>query len=115
MKHDYNENGIDATTGVTVPLGFVQAHKYGGSITVEDVVVEMAGTDADNDFNIEVGGSDVFSAEQTATNGAIGTFTPDQNREATGEYVQLDIDISAANATTGTMNVSVMVDDGREE
>jgi hypothetical protein len=115
-KHDYNATGVAAdSTGVT-HVSFVGAHLYGSSATVEQVIAEQSGA-ADADFNVELDGNDVFSNEQSLD--AADTpeeLTPDQNKNAAGSPLELAVDVSSASGTAdSTLDVTVVVDDGKED
>jgi|APHM01.1.fsa_nt_gi hypothetical protein len=91
---------VAADSVATVALGTMLSHKEGGSIEVVEVVVEQT-NNADAEFNLQVGGNDAFSNEQSvAAADTLESFTPDQN-EFASDNVLLEIDVSNAAANAG--------------
>jgi len=112
--HDYHAE-VDAATAGRSVISFLGVHKFGSSVTVEEVTVEQT-NNADADFNVELDGSDTFSAEQSVSAAdSAETLTPDQNRHAAGDAVDLAVDVSTAAANAADqLLVTVTVDDGKE-
>lgn len=110
MIQDYTETEIDVTSTGAVPLGFVQAHKYGGSVRAVEVVAESTVDDAE--WNVELDGNDLFGSDASvAASGEAETFTPDQNRSASGDTVSLAVDVNTATSgSAGTMDIGVALD-----
>lgn len=112
-NHDYHAE-VDAASAARSVISFIGVHQYGGSVTVEDVTVEQT-NNADADFNIELGGDDIFNSEQSVDAAdTIETLTPDQNKSAAGENLDLAVDVStAAGNAADQLLVTVTVDDGK--
>lgn len=114
MKNDYNRTGVDATTRGTALIGFVQAHKYGGSVFVEEIMVEEVGGQG-GFFNVQLDGRQIFSNTQSVTTGTTPeTFEPDQNRHATGDNLALDFEVVNQESASETYNVGVLLSTGDE-
>lgn len=100
--------------GIT-PIDLLQAYKFEGSVTVLAVVVQQT-NNADAEWNVELDGNDLFSAEQSvAAADTPEEFIPDQSQDAHDDVgVRIDVDVStgAANAAD-SLGVSVLWDDGR--
>lgn len=84
---------IDATG--TTTLGTVEGDRD------QALVVTVNADAADFDFNIEVGGSDLFSAEQSPGGTTEESFTPDTAKAVVESAVDEDvvIDVSSASST----------------
>lgn len=112
--HDYHTEVDAASTGRSV-ISFLGVHKFGSSVTVEEVTAEQT-NNADADFNVELDGSDVFSGEQSVSAADTAeTLTPDQNRHAAGDTPDLAVDVSSAAANAADqLLVTVTVSDGKD-
>jgi hypothetical protein len=109
MKHDYNTTA-SADTIQTNHIGFVQVHKYGGHVEVVEIVAEQE-NNADAEWNVLVDGSNVFAASQSvASADAPETFTPDQNRIASGASMAVELDVTASAGAADNLLVDVLVD-----
>lgn len=108
--------GVAADSAARTVIGHVGEVFPQGTVEVKRVVVEQTQA-ADADFNIEVGGADVFSAEQSvATAGTPEGFAPDQNRYEADETAQVAVDVSSASATAGSLlHVTVVTETVGEE
>jgi hypothetical protein len=102
---------IDATTAGTTAIGHAGAAHPEATLELVTVIAEETGGNG-GEFNVELGGNDVFSGEQSV--GAAGTserFTPDQNEYESDETADVAFDISSAGS--GNYNVTVVFEDGR--
>jgi len=104
--------GLDATAsaGTEYPLGFIQVHRYGGSIEVVEVVAQQRGA-SDAYWNITVGGNNIFSTSQTVTaSNRPQIFYPDQNKYAAASALLVSLVMKSSSATSGSkLDVSVLV------
>lgn len=120
MKYDYHQSDIDATAGIrTEHIAFVGVHKHGGSVKVEEVIVEEADGNANSlTWNVQLDGRQIFSADQSVSAASTPeTFIPDQNLHATGDNLQLLFEVTGPTGTESgseVMHVTVTLDDGRE-
>lgn len=106
--NDYNNEHTVTSRGAK-HHAFVQAHKYKGKVFVEEVVAEMEG-DKPISFNVTLDGNNLFSAAQTVTTtDTPQSFTPDQNRYASGDTTQLKVNNTTQATGSGTLNVGVGV------
>lgn len=104
---------VDAASAATSHIGFIGEHLYGSSVYVEEVVAEQEGA-SDADFNVELGGSDLFGSEQSVSSADTPeVLNPDQNEAGTGSPLELAVDVSAA-GSAGDLNITVVYDDGTE-
>jgi hypothetical protein len=109
MKHDYNTTA-SADTIQTSHIGFIQVHKYGGHVEVVEIVAEQE-SNADAEWNVLVDGSNVFSSTQSVTSGDVSeTFTPDQNRIASGASMAVELDVTGSAGAADDLRVDVLVD-----
>jgi hypothetical protein len=110
MKNDYNTTS-SAGTVQTNHIGFIQVHKFGGHVEVVEIVAEQE-NNADAEWNVLVDGSNVFAASQSvASADAPETFTPDQNRIASGASMAVELDVTASSGTAGNLHVGVGVEE----
>jgi len=92
---------VDATGTTTTDTGLDD------DAEVEAVIVTS--TAQDFDFNVSLGGNDLFATEQSPS-AAVEKFSPEQNVEAGAGLPSLDIDVSAASASGGaTADVTVVL------
>lgn len=115
----FNTTGADPTgTGTTaltpshIALPFPEAHAE-----VTRVIVEGNGSlDDDTGFNVQLGGDQVFSTEQTYQQSddpnPVG-YTPDQNAFSSAEGDGIDFEVTTADPSAGTVDVTVVVEDSR--
>jgi len=105
-------NNIDATApaGTRTRLGYVQIHRFGGSIEVVEVVARQT-LASDAYWNIELNGNNIFSTSQSvATSGKPQLFYPDQNRYAAASALPIDFVMKASSNTANSrIDVSVLV------
>lgn len=114
MRHDYNAIGVSATALGTTHIGFVAAHKFGGSVFVEEVIVEEDGGNSGL-WNVQLGGRELFSQTQSVATGTTPeTFVPDQNRYATGDNLELIFDRANQESGSQTYNVAVSLSTGED-
>lgn len=94
---------IDSTTSTEV--GEVVA----GEVVIKDVWIDP--TQSDFEFNIELGGTDVFGSEQTVDDTNEDSYQPDQNTRVGGYgTTEVAIDVSDASSTgSATTDVSVLL------
>lgn len=95
------EGNVDVSSGGTTRIGAI--------IASEARVTEVR-TDSSNqdyDFNVELDGSDVFSAEQSPSN-AEESFSPDQNTTVGGAgSTEVQVDISDTGTGSGDFAVQL--------
>lgn len=110
IQQDYSvtiTSGITTSTGNN--LGPVNIHRFGGAVYAKLVAAKEENplTQSTTAFQVALDGSDLFATSQTITAGAntFETFTPDQNRHASGANVDLTADIVVAGASTYVLGV----------
>lgn len=106
-RHVHERMGITAnSTGRTV-IGHIAEAFPRDTVEVVRVVVEQLNA-ADADWNVELGGNDVFSAEQSVSSADTPEgFVPDQNRFDADETSQIALDVSTA-GSAGGLHVTVV-------
>jgi len=107
----HEKTGIAADSAGRTVIGHLGELRPGSSLSgvkAVRVVVEQTGA-ADADFNIELGGSDLFNAEQSvdAADTAEG-LTPDQNKYASDETDQIAVDVSSAGSGGSELHITVV-------
>jgi hypothetical protein len=106
--------GIDATSTGSTTAGFAAAAFPGSTLELVNVTAEQT-TNADADWNIEVGGDDAFSTEQSvAASGTPEQFVPDQNQYDSDDTSTIAVDVSSA-GTGGELSFTLVFEDGRGE
>lgn len=109
MRQDYNRE-ITAGSVQTHHIGFVQAHRFGGSSAVKLVVVEQENNN-DAEWNVLADGSAVFSSTQSvASADSPETFVPDQNQHFTGADAELQLDVTSSAGAADQLRVGVLVE-----
>ena len=100
---------VDAATVARTVVGYIQAYKFGGSVRAVSVAADQENAD-DADWNVELDGSDLFSAEQSvAATDTAEQFQPDQSLDAHDTVgIELAIDVSASSATAGDLNIGFL-------
>lgn len=107
----HEATGVAADAAGRTVIGFLAEAFPNRTVEVKRVIAEQTGA-ADADFNVEAGGQDVFSGEQSVANADTPEgFSPDQNRYEASETSDIAVDVSNASGTGGsTLNVTVVVD-----
>lgn len=113
MQQDYTHENITATSTGQTELGPVNIHRFGGTVHAVLVTARQGGA-TDAAFNVNLDGNAIFSdSQQVAASNTFETFTPDQNKFASGENVSLEADVATA-GSSGPLLMGVLLDTGKE-
>lgn len=102
---------VDAASPGRTVLGHIAEVFAGMTAEVSRVVAEQT-NNADAEFNIELGGNDVFNNEQSVDSADTPEgFVPDQNRYSSSDTDQIALDVSnAAGNAADQLIVTVVYD-----
>lgn len=105
--------GVAADDTNTSRIGNIAEAFPEATVEVVAVIVEQT-SNADADWNIELGGSAVFSSEQSVSSSDTPElFHPDQNEFSATSTDNIDINKSNAASAADSLHVTVVTDDGR--
>jgi|APHM01.1.fsa_nt_gi hypothetical protein len=114
MSRIQSHGQADPASGTTQEVNVSTAAAFSATtLEVSNVVVEQTNA-ADANWNIQINGDDLFSAEQSVASGDTPeNFVPDQNRHVADETATVSVDVSSA-GSAGDLNVFVVFEDHRE-
>lgn len=108
-KQDYTHENITGTATGQTELGPVNIHRFGGAVKAVLVTARQDGA-TDAAFNVNLDGNAIFAdSQQVAASNTFETFTPDQNRYASGANVSLQADVQTA-GSSGPILMGVLLE-----
>lgn len=106
----HERRALSADDTNTDPIGFVGEQHPGKTVRVVAVIAEQT-SNADAEWNIQVGGNDLFNSEQSVSSADTPElFAPDQNRYVGNDTDKIEIDKSSAAAAADNLNITVVTE-----
>lgn len=107
MKADYVREEISLNTSGVQHIGFINVHKFGGSIRA--VLATLRASSTSPVWVLQLNGNDLHASGSVAASNTAEVITFDQNQYAAGSIVEVGLNVIAS-GTGGTMDVTVGVD-----
>lgn len=118
MKQVYSAEDVEGSDRQTVVLGHLPTSLFGGTIIVEELVVEERTTLGANaaraNFDLSAEGTSLVSGESISSNTTAETFTP-SNQYRTADNEALEFEIVDQASTSEQLDVSVIADTPSKE
>jgi len=107
VKHDYSARSVSLNSPGKKHIGFVMAHRFGGSVRAVAAVVRATSTSPK--FVLQMADRNLHASTSVAASNTPEVIPFDRNQYAAGDIVELALNVVASGAG-GTADVTVSVE-----